>query len=75
MKNYRPISILSNIGKIFDKVVCIRLTEYLEKNKILFNNQYGFRKFHNTTQALMSVNDYIKENNKIYEILGIFIDL
>ena len=33
--NYRPISFLSNISKIFEKMTHIRLTSFLNKNKIL----------------------------------------
>ena len=53
--NYRPITILSNFSKIFEKVIQLQLTEYLESNNLFYCNQYGFRKFHSTSCALMSV--------------------
>jgi len=42
--NYRPISVLPSFSKIFEKVISNRLLCYLEKNRILSTNQYGFRK-------------------------------
>ena len=32
--NYRPISLLPSISKIFEKVILLQLTEYLDKNNI-----------------------------------------
>jgi Notch-like protein len=40
--NYRPISLLTSFSKIFEKAIYIRLTEYLLKNKIFVDSQYGF---------------------------------
>jgi hypothetical protein len=42
--NYRPISLLSNISKIFEKLIHQRLASYLEANCLLSRSQYGFRK-------------------------------
>ena len=42
--NYRPISILGNVSKIFEKIIHKRLMNYLEENSIPSDNQYGFRK-------------------------------
>ena len=41
--SYRPISLLEYFGKVFEHVLCRRLTEYLEKNEILRDCQFGFR--------------------------------
>ena len=40
--NYRPISLLSNISKLYGKAMHIRLTNFLRKNKVLFSYQFGF---------------------------------
>ena len=39
--NYRPISLLPQISKIFEKSIYIRLSNVIHKNNILNNNQYG----------------------------------
>ena len=44
INNYRPISLLITMSKILEKIVYNRLYPFLEKNKILFESQYGFRK-------------------------------
>jgi hypothetical protein len=50
--NYRPISVLSVIPKLFEKLVCEQLNLFLEKDKILSSCQSGFRKGHSTTSTL-----------------------
>lgn len=42
---YRPISILTSISKILEKLVYNRLLNYLDKNEILYKHQYGLRKY------------------------------
>ena len=42
--NYRPISILGSLSKIFEKVIQKGLIQYLEKFSLLTKNQFGFRK-------------------------------
>ena len=73
--NYRPISLLSIFDKIFEKILCKRLISFLERNKILYCRQYGFRKSYSTSLALIEVTDCIKRflDEKQY-VLGIFID-
>lgn len=51
--NYRPISLLSNNSKFFEKVMYNRLVEFAEKHDILYRCQFGFRKNHSTSHALI----------------------
>ena len=37
--NYRPISILPSFSKLYEKLVCNRLMNYLSKHSILYNNK------------------------------------
>ena len=74
--NYRPISVLSCINKILEKIIYKRIYEFLEKQNILYEFQYGFRKGHSTEHALIEIVDKIKlamDNNEL--TCGIFLDL
>ena len=74
--NYRPISILSSFSKIFEKIITIRLRSYVEKEQILSNCQFGFRKKHSTYMALLKLYDTISEAIEKNEYcVGIFVDL
>jgi len=53
INNYRPISLLSSFGKILEKIVANKLTNFLENNKILSDFQFGFRKEHSTVHPMM----------------------
>ena len=74
--NYRPISLLPNFSKILEKFMCNRLTEFLDKNKVLYEQQYGFRQNLSTDFALIELSDKIAEaiDNRKF-MLGIFVDL
>ena len=51
--NYRPVSLLNVLSKVFEKVTYNRLIEFLEIYKILVNQQFGFGKLHSSYMALM----------------------
>ena len=53
MLNYRPLSMSNHIGKIWERLVNDKLISHLEKNKLLSNNQHGFRPFRGTTTNLI----------------------
>ena len=57
--NYRPISLLPSVSKIFERAIMIQLTEYLEDNKLIHINLYGFRKFLSTEYAALHLVDYL----------------
>jgi len=48
LSNYRPISVLPNFSKIFEKIAYIRIVKYLASNRIIIDNQYGFRPKHSS---------------------------
>jgi exonuclease III len=74
--NYRPISKLPCFSKILERAMHSRLYTFLECNNILFNYQFGFRKNHSTTYAIMEVVDKISEAiDQRKSSLGVFLDL
>ena len=76
VNNYRPISILSTINKIFEKILYARLMKYIDNFQLLYKYQFGFRKNHSTEHALIEITDQIRlsmDNNQI--TCGIFVDL
>ena len=56
-KYYRPISVISAIAKVFERVVDNQLSSYLTENNILSKCQSGFRSFHSTVTALLEATD------------------
>ena len=56
-KNYCPISLLPQISKVIEKLVHEQVQEYLDKNKILYRYQSGFRPFHSTDMYLSYLSD------------------
>ena len=73
--NYRPVSVLSVVSKIFEKIIYNRVTTFLEMFQILHGNQYGFRKKSSTHVALLTFIDKAIHGieNGEYAI-GVFLD-
>ena len=59
MDNYRPISLLSSISKVFEKVVFLQLSSYFIENNLFHDGQYGFREKHSTELATMELMDRV----------------
>ena len=57
--NYRPISLLSLLSKVFERVLLDQTKEFLSLSKILYDCQSGFRKNHLTDTCLSFLNDKI----------------
>jgi hypothetical protein len=51
INNYRPISLLPILSKIFEALILKRLTNFLNKYEILSEAQHGFRRGRSTTTA------------------------
>lgn len=76
ISNYRPISLISNLAKIFEKVLYFRLLNFIKKSKILSNKQFGFLKNLGTRDALNYLSNIIyKKLDKSIPIVVTFLDL
>jgi len=76
ISNYRPISMLTNFSKIFEKIIKARLISYLEKNNLLSKNQYGFRPGLRTENALYNAIQFLYDSlDKGLKTIAVFIDL
>ena len=76
MNNYRPISILTHLNKIYETIICNQMKSFLNKHNVLYKYQYGFREKHSTDHALIEIVDGIKfaiDDSKLAG--GIFVDL
>lgn len=59
--NYRPVSILSSLSKVFEKILFDQIEEYIFKCNILYELQSGFRRMHSTETTILYLTDYIKK--------------
>mgnify|MGYP001553100430 CR=1 FL=1 len=76
VQNYRPISILPVLSKIFEKILYNRVYSFLQENNILSENQFGFRKGYSTEMALSSFVEKITTSlDKGQHTIGVFLDL
>jgi hypothetical protein len=58
--NYRPISILSYMSKILERVTLKRLNAFISGHNVLPNHQFGFRAAHSTSHQLNRVVRHVK---------------
>ena len=76
IENYRPISVLPAISKIFEKIMYNQISKYFNVNKLFFESQYGFRKGHSTELAAIElVEQLITEMDKNELPINIYLDL
>ena len=74
LNNYRPISLLSSISKIFEKILYKRLYNFI--NEKLTKRQYGFRAKHSTIQAITEMyTDIIESFDNKSMTIATFLDL
>ena len=61
LSNYRPISLLPTISKIFERIIYNQLYQYFNDNGLLAEQQYGFRSQHSTEYAATKLIDHISQ--------------
>ena len=74
--NYRPVSILPQFSKILEKLFRNRLMSFLNDKQILYNGQFGFRKNHSTSMAILElVEEMTTAMDNSQSSIAVFIDL
>ena len=57
LSNYKPISVLSVLSKLFEKIVHDQVSTFMRENELFSNCHYGFRQLHSTVTSLLGVTD------------------
>ena len=74
--NYRPISLLTTMSKILEKVMYTRVYGFLNNTGQIYNSQYGFRTKHSCDHAVSEViSEILKNSKKNKYTIGLFLDL
>ena len=74
--NYRPISLLSKLDRIIEKLMFKRLVRFLNDQKVLYKKQFGFQRNFSTVHAVIRLLENAEKaiDNKLL-VCGIFVDL
>ena len=73
--NYRPISLLSSLSKILEKLIFTRTINFLNLHNVFTNSQFGFRQKHSTIHALLKFIDHAAHTiDNHSHLIGIFLD-
>ena len=78
VNNYRPISLLPVLGKIFEKIIFNKIYNYLSKENLLNPNQSGFRPSDSCINQLITITHEIFEAfdcNPSLEVRSVFLDI
>ena len=76
INNYRPLSVLSPIAKVYESLLAERISNFFESNNLLYDTQFGFRKGLSCELALNTFIDKIRQKLELKEyVIAIFLDL
>ena len=74
--NYRPISLLTTMSKILEKIVCNRVYDFLNRTGQIVPTQYGFREGHSCDNAVSHlVGKVLKNQENKLDTVAIYLDL
>ena len=62
--NFRPISLTSTLGKLFERLLYSRLNKYIEESEALHDEQHGFRKNRSTIDAIYALEQKIEDSKR-----------
>ena len=74
ISNYRPITILPTLSKVFERAATDQIVQFLEQNKLISKKQHAYRKGHSTNTCLMDSTNYIYkmvDQNKYVALLSL----
>lgn len=71
--NYRPISLLNTLGKLFEKLIHARISAFAEENNIINEEQFGFRAQHSASHQILRVTRHIRENWALRKSTGMLL--
>ena len=74
VKDFRPISILPVLSKVYEKVILSQLLNYIEKSAVYSPTQAGYCKGHSTTTLLLKFRNDIRKALSRNEIISVLID-
>ena len=75
LSNYRPVSVLPVFSKILERLMYNRLLSFVNKYKLLYMYQFGFRADHSPNLALLFLVDKVSNALESGEyVLGLFLD-
>ena len=73
--NYIPVSLLSNIEKVWERLMYNRSCKFFSDNNFIYSLQFGFRQKYAKVHALISLTENIRKNLDDWNIVcGIFVD-
>ncbi|RWS22087.1 rna-directed dna polymerase from mobile element jockey-like protein, partial [Leptotrombidium deliense] len=76
INEFRPISVLSTLSKLFERLIYNQIHSFLEQNNLIFEKQYGFRKNLSTSDALLAIHHkIISSRNAGYYVSMLQLDL
>ena len=74
--NYRPISVLPFLSKVFERVMYNHISYFIDYLNILYKYQFGFRQKHSTQQAIITLVNKITSSLDTSDlVIGVFLDL
>ena len=65
--SYRPISLLSTLEKLFERILATRLMSFVNRQHLLLHAKFGFHKKHSTVSQLARITDYISNGYNLHK--------
>ena len=73
--NFRPISVLTGLSKVLEKIIYARLMDHLITNDLLYSKQFGFRPKFSCVDAIAELTENIKSSSSLQLFACVFLDL